>query len=406
MSEQFNNGAAQFRADMPEGIEQESVRTTIVGGRPPGSGQPIGQIPRGLEVLLKKASIDAEFRELLLQDRLQAAESIELTLEPVESAMLQNMPKEQLATIINQTEVPEPHRRAFLGTVAATMLAVLTGTSTALGQIRRQPSRRQPVPQEVGPEPPAQIVRNYPEEIRLLVAETMEIDLSKVDGDTRIALNDERITEFRKEIYRRFDVRMPLKTLKSLETNKPLTDYVIESRKGYEDIEARREAERRRQQRTEQIMRAYVTLGNSPDMPPGTVLWATAGIRSDIPGWGIRDNPEKAPEEVRKLVTETMEVGLAKVEGNTHIVLNGEKMTGFRKEIYSRFDVRMPSETLKSLETVQQLTEYITESLAGYDGEKSVPINATVPPPPIPSNNTTVPPSQDRQMISRGIRPF
>ena len=46
------NGAAQFRADLPESVEQESVRTTIVGGRPPGCGQPIGPIPRGIEILV------------------------------------------------------------------------------------------------------------------------------------------------------------------------------------------------------------------------------------------------------------------------------------------------------------------------------------------------------------------
>jgi hypothetical protein len=124
MPKQPNTGAAQLRADLPE---QESVRTTIVGGRPPGSGQPIGQIPRGLEVLLKKASVDAEFRELLLADANQAAASIELALDPVESAMLQTIPKEQLLAIINQTEVPQVHRRTFLEKSAAAMLLVLTG---------------------------------------------------------------------------------------------------------------------------------------------------------------------------------------------------------------------------------------------------------------------------------------
>ena len=127
MTEQSTNGAAQFRADLPEGVEQESVRTTIVGGRPPGSGQPIGPIPRGIEILLKKAAVDAEFRELLLADPNRATATIELTLEDVEQAMLQTIPKEQLAAIIDQTEVPEPYRRIFLGTAAASMLTLLTG---------------------------------------------------------------------------------------------------------------------------------------------------------------------------------------------------------------------------------------------------------------------------------------
>ena len=126
MSEQSNNGAAQFRADLPEKVEQESVRTTIVGGRPPGNGQPVGQIPRGIEVLLKKAAVDEKFRELLLHDPSQAAASIELELDPVELTMLQTFPKEHLAAIIKQTEVPEMHRRTFLDKSAIAMLALLT----------------------------------------------------------------------------------------------------------------------------------------------------------------------------------------------------------------------------------------------------------------------------------------
>jgi len=133
MSEQSSSGAAQFRADLPKGVEQESVRTTIVGGRPPGSGQPIGAIPRGIEVLVKKAAVDEEFRRLLLDDPNQAAMSIELELEPVESAMLKTFPKEQLAVIIDKTEVPQLHRRAFLGQSAATMVALLGGITLTVG---------------------------------------------------------------------------------------------------------------------------------------------------------------------------------------------------------------------------------------------------------------------------------
>ena len=91
-------------------------------------------LPRGIEILLKKASVDAEFRELLLADSNQAAMSIELELAPVEQAMLQTLPKEQLATVIDRTEVPLAHRRAFLGTAAATMLALLTGSQDVCAQ--------------------------------------------------------------------------------------------------------------------------------------------------------------------------------------------------------------------------------------------------------------------------------
>ena len=35
-------------------LEQPAVVTTIVGGRPPSAGQPIGTVPRGIEVLVRK----------------------------------------------------------------------------------------------------------------------------------------------------------------------------------------------------------------------------------------------------------------------------------------------------------------------------------------------------------------
>ena len=105
--------------------EAEAVRTTIVGGRPPGSGRNNVPVPRGIEVLVKKAAVDAEFRALLLAQRGRAATSIELELDPAESAMLNSIPQEQLARIVDQTEVATALRPAFAGRVGAVMLAAL-----------------------------------------------------------------------------------------------------------------------------------------------------------------------------------------------------------------------------------------------------------------------------------------
>jgi hypothetical protein len=113
----------QFDASRP--TEQESVRTTIVGGRPPGSGQPLGNLCRGVEVLVKKASVDPAFKELLLKQRAGAAAEIGLQLDPAEAAMLAAATPEQLEAVIASVTVPEEHRRTFLGTVAAAMLAAL-----------------------------------------------------------------------------------------------------------------------------------------------------------------------------------------------------------------------------------------------------------------------------------------
>ncbi len=124
MSESPRTSGPQFRAD--RAVEQDAVRTTIVGGRPPGSGQSVGDIPRGIEILVKKAAVDAEFKELLLSKRAEAADEIGLELDPAEAMMLRAAPAEQLEAVINRTVVPKQHRRVFLGTAAAAMLAALT----------------------------------------------------------------------------------------------------------------------------------------------------------------------------------------------------------------------------------------------------------------------------------------
>jgi hypothetical protein len=109
--------------------EQGAVKTTIVGGRPPGSGKPVGDVPRGIEVLVKKASVDPAFNELLLRKRSEAAKEIGLELEPSEIAMINTVPEPQLESIISKTIVFPKQRNAFLGKVAALMI-VAPGAST------------------------------------------------------------------------------------------------------------------------------------------------------------------------------------------------------------------------------------------------------------------------------------
>ena len=202
--------------------------------------------PRGIEVLLKKAAVDTEFREILLGDPNQAAAAIELELEPIELAMLQTFPKEQLAAIIDQTEVPEPHRRAFLGTAAVAMLAVLAGSQTAVADGPMVKGSLADMPgiinlaitagiQPVVPAPQPTIPESIPERVRRVVAEMTMIEFENVKPETKINLDDKKLTVLRREIYLRFDVRMPLKTLKSLQTVKLLTDFIVESLVGYGD---------------------------------------------------------------------------------------------------------------------------------------------------------------------------
>lgn len=106
-------------------LEHEAVRTTIVGARPPGSGKSLGNIPRGIEVLVKKASVDAEFKSVLVEKRAEAAGEIGLGLDPAETLMLNNVPTSQLEAIIANTKVNPKSKAAFLGRAAAVMLAAV-----------------------------------------------------------------------------------------------------------------------------------------------------------------------------------------------------------------------------------------------------------------------------------------
>lgn len=92
-------------------------------------------IPKGIEVLVKKASVDPAFKMLLLGQRADAARKIGLELDTAESLMLAAVPNAQLEAIIARTSVPQEHRRAFLGQAAAAMLAALVagGTSVLAG---------------------------------------------------------------------------------------------------------------------------------------------------------------------------------------------------------------------------------------------------------------------------------
>jgi len=89
-------------------------------------------LPRGIEVLIKKASVDPEFRTLLLDSRAAAAETIGLELETAEATLLEAVPAAQLEAVIERTVVNPMSRAVFLGCAAASMLAAL-GPNLAAG---------------------------------------------------------------------------------------------------------------------------------------------------------------------------------------------------------------------------------------------------------------------------------
>jgi hypothetical protein len=131
--------------------EKAAARTTIVGGRPPGSGKEAGTVPRGIEILLKKAAVDESFRKILLSDRLNAADAIGLTLNPVEVSMLKAIPEPALEQMVVATKVQPKIRQAFMGYTAAVMLAALTAASDGISQNAAQLLQGiQPDPEGIG----------------------------------------------------------------------------------------------------------------------------------------------------------------------------------------------------------------------------------------------------------------
>ena len=117
----------------PRPAEQPAVRTTIVGGRPPGSGKDLGDTPRGIEVLLIEASVDPDFRKLLTEKRADAAKEIGLDLTPAEAAMLNGIPEAQLELIIRETRVSKKLRAQRRKRIAGVALAALGVGAAKLG---------------------------------------------------------------------------------------------------------------------------------------------------------------------------------------------------------------------------------------------------------------------------------
>lgn len=101
---------------------------TIVGGRSSGSAER-KDFPRGIEILLKKASVDPGFRELLLRDPVGAADSIELALKESERRVLASTSQSVLSAMIRNTFVPRHHVRSFLTQKAPALLMLLLAST-------------------------------------------------------------------------------------------------------------------------------------------------------------------------------------------------------------------------------------------------------------------------------------
>ncbi len=230
-------------------------------------GKQISQI----EVLLKKASIDAEFRAAFLERRGEVAQEIGLPLEPAEAAMLRAVPREQLAAIIARTSVPEEHRRAFLGQAAAAMLAAM-GIATGgpgsaaepdpgsavpappmFGGVRPDspPSREIPdpiAPGGVRPDLPNKKPKTIEQRVISVTAKELKINellitTNKKPVEVLLLVDDLGATppglvQLRKALEKEFNLKIPGDTFKKVDTVGETIDYVkkaIQKRKSVAD---------------------------------------------------------------------------------------------------------------------------------------------------------------------------
>ncbi|MFH1532214.1 MAG: hypothetical protein ABIK09_15925 [Pseudomonadota bacterium] len=114
-------------AEIEEGTE--SVRRTIVGGRPLDRRRRKVRIPIGIEKALCAAASDREFLEQLVMARADALPGTGLEVSPAEAAILASVSEEALRTMIQAIDLKRHRKRRFFRGIAAASLAATTATA-------------------------------------------------------------------------------------------------------------------------------------------------------------------------------------------------------------------------------------------------------------------------------------
>lgn len=81
--------------------------------------------PRGLEILVKKAAVDADFKNQLLSKREAFAREHSIPLDPTEESMLASTSEEQLKNMIEHTTVPETQRSYLMKASIVAIVALI-----------------------------------------------------------------------------------------------------------------------------------------------------------------------------------------------------------------------------------------------------------------------------------------
>ena len=175
-------------------------------------------IPQGIEVLVLKAAVDPDFKQILLQQRAAAAESIGLELTVGEAAMLAAVPASQLEAIIARASVPHEHRLAFLGQAAATMLAALGAVRSAVAD---EPAHPNPNPAGIAPPapmPPSK-TKTLEERVIEIISDRMGLEAKNVKrGDALVRdlkAKAADLDQIRKDLEKEFDIQIPAADFKT-----------------------------------------------------------------------------------------------------------------------------------------------------------------------------------------------
>jgi hypothetical protein len=96
--------------------DKQAVKTTIVGGQPPGNERQTATIPVALEDVLGLAAAEPAYADALLDDPQAAARAAGVELTATEGAILSAVDRDSLTRMIAEVrdQQPEQERRVFL----------------------------------------------------------------------------------------------------------------------------------------------------------------------------------------------------------------------------------------------------------------------------------------------------
>jgi len=133
MSREDRKPGEPRRDQEPEAVEKRAVKTTIVGGQPPGNERPLPPIPVGIEEILGMAAVNEEFAAALYENRDTAVQASGVELTATERGILAAIDSTTLRQMVGNVEgvFPNRERRAFLARSAAALLALAGGGAAA-----------------------------------------------------------------------------------------------------------------------------------------------------------------------------------------------------------------------------------------------------------------------------------